>query len=130
MAAVAAVAGGEEAGAVEAAAQDAQGVRQFRGGIATTTETMNDARVTGTGTWSFSLDLYTDAAPEWGTFKLENAQGAWEGTCTGASWNMGVSAIGGCWLIGSGGYEGYTYYRYMQTTEIQGIVFEGSPPSP
>jgi hypothetical protein len=110
-------------------------VRQMRGGVLTIQTTMNDPRVTGTATFHFSVDAYTRAATEWGTFRLENTGGAWEGTCSGAAWNEGNHAIGGCWLAGSGGYAGYTYFRthewvYPVRADVEGIIFPGAPPTP
>ncbi|OGO55009.1 MAG: hypothetical protein A2V85_10110 [Chloroflexi bacterium RBG_16_72_14] len=110
-------------------------VRQMRGGILTIQTTMNDPRVTGSATFSFGVDYYTKAGTEWGTFRLENAGGAWEGTCSGAVWEEGNHAIGACWLVGSAGYEGYTYYRahqwdYAYRADVEGIIFPGAPPAP
>lgn len=111
-------------------------VTQLRGGVVTATQTMNDKRVTGQVTYSdVSLDLYTKVAPEWMTARLENDGGAWEGSCTGASWGDGNFADGTCWLLGTGGYAGYTYYFYHSdggatTGNVQGIIYPGAPPKP
>jgi hypothetical protein len=109
-------------------------VIQHRGGVGTITETMNDPRVSGIATFEFSVDEYTLAGTEWGTFRLENADGAWEGTCIGAVWSSGNFAIGSCWLVGSGAYDGYTYYRAHRWgfagPNVEGIIFPGSPPTP
>lgn len=109
-------------------------VTQIRGGVVTVTATMNDPRVSGTGTFAFSLDVYTKVGPEWGPFHLENAQGAWDGTCTGGSWDGGNAAMRSCWLVGSGTYKGYTYYLQGSLTDagslVQGIIYPGSPPKP
>jgi hypothetical protein len=110
------------------------GVMQYRGGVATVTAAMDDPRVTGTGTFAFSLDAFTVAATEWGPYRLENARGAWEGSCAGSSWDDGNRANGSCWLVGSGDYAGYTYYRWYRwipgDVTVEGIVFAGPPPSP
>jgi hypothetical protein len=105
-------------------------VTQYRGGVLTITDTTNDARVSGTATYAFSVDAYTKAGPEWGSFKLQNANGSWQGSCTGASWNAGNSWSGACWLAGSGSYAGYTYYRFFDQGDVQGIIYKGLPPTP
>lgn len=109
-------------------------VTQIRGGVVTITATMNDPRVSGTGTSPFSIDAYTKVGPEWGPFHLENADGAWDGTCTGGSWDSGDSALRSCWLTGSGKYKGYSYYHQATLTGagavVEGIIYPGSPPNP
>ena len=107
--------------------------RHARGNEVDTIETMNDPRVTGTGTVSGSADLYGAVRPQWGTYRLENAGGAWEGTWTGMLWNAGdmTDVVG--WLVGSGDYKGYTYYFHARgtgTLDIESMIFLGSPPSP
>jgi len=97
-----------------------------------TTDTMNDPRVTGKGTVQFNGDFWGPIGTEWGTFRLENAGGAWEGEWTGASWNSGPTDVT-AWLAGSGDYEGYTYYIHLWGTDgltVEGIIFPGSPPTP
>jgi hypothetical protein len=110
-------------------------VTQLRGGVLTSTQTMNDRRVSGNATYTVSLDTYAIVAPEWMTARLENDGGAWEGTCTGASWDAGNAADGTCWLVGSGGYAGWTYYFHHtyglgDGTNVEGIIFPGTPPKP
>jgi hypothetical protein len=52
---------------------------------------------------------------------------------TGAAWDDGNTSSLAGWLIGSGGYAGYTfYYRgynagYNGT--LEGIIFPGTPPN-
>jgi len=111
----------------------AGGVVQMRGVVATTVDTMNDARVTGTGVIHGENDSYGDVGPQWGTYRLENAEGAWEGTWTGALWGDGIVSDVTAWLVGSGAYEGFTYYlhaRGANPMKIEGIIFPGSPPAP
>jgi hypothetical protein len=109
-------------------------VTQLRGFVATSTDTMNDPRVTGTGTLRLSIDTYSPVGREWGSYRLENAGGAWEGTVTGAAWNRGNASDVSGWLVGSGAYEGYTYFVHTRSsdtsTETEGIIFPGSPPAP
>jgi hypothetical protein len=107
-------------------------VAQQRGVVAMTVDTMNDPRVTGTGTIRAANDSYGSVGPQWETYRLENAGGAWEGTCSGALWSGGAGTDSVCWLVGSGGYAGFTYYLHVQGTgvlEVDGIIFPGSPPA-
>jgi hypothetical protein len=109
------------------------GVTQMRGVVARTTDTMNDPRVTGTGTVNGENDSYGSVGPQWGTYRLENAEGAWEGNWTGALWGDGMVSDVTAWLVGSGAYEGYTYYfhaRGANPMKVEGIVFPGLPPAP
>lgn len=109
-------------------------VEQYRGGEVVLSDTMNDPRVDGTVTFTFSVDLYGVAASEWGTMKVENGNGAWEGPCTGGVWAEGAGIAWSCWLTGSGAYDGYTYYKQtqMDTTDLYakviGVVYPGDPP--
>ena len=110
-------------------------VQQLRGGVVTTTAVMNDPRVSGTGTWQTSVDAYTTVGPQWGTYRLENATGAWEGTCSGGTWDAGDGAMRTCWLTGSGAYAGYSYFLYAAWTtpgpgRVQGVIYPGSPSEP
>jgi hypothetical protein len=103
-------------------------VLQYRDGVATTTDTMNDVRVAGTGTYTFSLDAHTVVGSEWATYRLENAGGSWEGPCTGATYMDDITSIVTCWLVGSGEYAGYTYYQFREGEQLQGVIYKGSPP--
>jgi hypothetical protein len=108
-------------------------VRQTRGLVATTVDTMNDPRVTGTGTLKGENDTYGSVGPEWGTYHLENADGAWDGTWTGARWDGGNVSQVTAWLIGSGAYKGYSYYLIARGTNpmrVDGLIVHGSPPTP
>jgi hypothetical protein len=109
-------------------------VTQLRGAVFTGAWTMNDPRVNATGTARLSVDEYTNVYPEWGTMRLENANGAWEGTVTGGGWNGGETTNFSGWLVGSGAYAGYTYYVHYWGSGYsylaEGIIFQGSPPAP
>jgi len=109
------------------------GVTQMRGVVATSVDTMNDPRVTGTGVIHGDNDSYGSVGPQWGTYRLENAEGAWEGRWTGALWGHGLVSDVTAWLVGSGAYEGYTYYFHAhggEPVKVEGIIFPGSPPAP
>jgi hypothetical protein len=110
---------------------------QIRGGIMTIEAPMNDPRVSGTATFAFGADLYPAAiGPDWGSFRLENAEGAWVGTCRGAGWQGGDLGAMACWLAGSGAYAGYTYYLQATSTgdsldmlRLDGLIYPGSAPA-
>lgn len=70
---------------------------------------------------------------QWGTMSTTNANGAWEGTCTGGMWaNETVSNIS-CWLVGSGAYKGLTYYQHTRTADlswaVDGVILPAPPPA-
>ena len=107
---------------------------QLRGFVEQSTDTMNDPRVSGTGTLRLSIDTHDQVGTEWGTYRLVNADGAWEGPLAGAAWSGGdASAVTG-YLVGSGANAGWTYYIDVRSsgfaTELKGIIFPGPPPGP
>ena len=108
---------------------------QVRGQTIESDDTLNDPRVTGRGLVTLNADVHENVAASWGTYRLENADGAWEGTFTGGGpWDGHTTAVSG-WLIGSGAYAGYTYYFHVYgpsvlSGTVDGIIFEGSPPAP
>jgi len=109
-------------------------VAQYRGGVLSFTDRMNDPRVDGTVTFSWSVDAYVSAASEWGSMKVENKNGSWVGPCAGAAWAVGDGFAWSCWLTGKGAYDGYTYYKQSlkeeseQFVTIIGAVYPGEPP--
>jgi hypothetical protein len=111
------------------------GMTQLRGGVAEFTDDMNDARVSGTATWAFSVDLYTVTGPEWGPITITNDKGTWKGTCTGGVWSGGAGLAWSCWLTGSGDYTGYSYYRQVTKeasdgyAQVIGVVYPGAIPT-
>ncbi len=110
------------------------GVGHIRGGVLTGTSTANDARATGAVEFAFNLDTYTNVGSEWATASIKNAQGAWDGTCSGGSWEAGNRSLMSCWLTGSAAYKGYTLYFQHSAVGTQadfdGIIYPGSPPKP
>jgi hypothetical protein len=109
-------------------------VTRLRGQEMWGTGTTSDPRLAGTTHIVLNADVHGTVASEWGTSKLENAGGTWEGTWTGASWNSGSATSVSGWLVGSGTYAGYTYYFHVFGPALpymtEGIIFEGSPPAP
>jgi hypothetical protein len=117
---------------------DADGTGHFRGSVLSCTDTSNDPRVSGTATYTWEYDGWAQGATvQWGTGRLENAGGAWDGTMTG-SYSMPRGDILLFWFKGSGGYEGLAYAMWAVlspaevawTYAVDGIIFPGAPPAP
>jgi hypothetical protein len=119
----------------------ADGTTQRRGWILTCIDTSNDPRVTGRVTYSWNFDTWGSgmefAHVEWGSGRLENAGGAWEGTLTGSFSTKNGDVIL-FWFEGTGGYEGLSYAMWAvlptaeagRTYQVKGIIFPGAPPAP
>ena len=107
-------------------------VEQVRDQIDASVYEMNDPRVSGTGTQHVNANVYGTLASLWGTMRIENAQGAWEGSWDGTLWNDGRSMNVTAWLVGSGAYEGYTYYSHSWGTtsplHSEGVIYPGPLP--
>ena len=108
---------------------------RLRDGVITVTARMSDPRVSGTGTWRVNADLYPTTGPRWGVYRLENAAGAWDGTCSGAAWDAGSGGAWSCRLTGSGAYDDYSYLFSATTSElgiddVRGVIVPGPLPSP
>ncbi len=105
-------------------------VSQVRGIVITTTEAIDDQWASGTGTFHLSLDASAGLGFEWGTARIENADGAWDGPCSGASWSNGQQSDVSCWLAGSGSYEGFTYYWHGRNAGLAGVIDGTILPAP
>jgi hypothetical protein len=100
------------------------------------TVTASDARVSGTTEMHLSgLGAPTSTGGvgfEWGTLKIVNPGGAWEGTVRGAIWaDANASDLAG-WLVGSGAYTGLSYYldlRGGSSAESIGVIMPVPPPA-
>lgn len=108
---------------------------RLRDGVITVTTRMSDPRVSGTGTWRVNADLYPITGPRWGAYRLENTAGTWDGTCSGAAWDMGGGGAWSCRLTGSGAYDDYSYLFSVTTREpggddVRGVIVPGPLPSP
>jgi len=118
---------------------DANGVTHYRGGTFVCTMRTDDPRVSGThtsGEWSIDwwgeADLSSGALVQWGTPRLENAGGAWEGSGSGV-YSSDRGDIIAFWYKGTGGYAGLGYFELwtgFQPWTIRGLVFPGDPPIP
>jgi hypothetical protein len=100
--------------------------------------TTDDPRVTGvrSSTWNFDLwgnpSAGIGAGVQWGTPRLENDGGAWEGRATGVVSLPGRGDVIVNWYMGTGGYEGLAYFELWTGSgpwTIQGQLFPGSPPT-
>jgi hypothetical protein len=113
------------------------GATQSRDGRLTCTANVNDPRVSGTERGSWNLDWWGPASGpgagvQWGTIRLENAGGAWEGKATGIR-STDRGDIIAAWYTGSGGYAGLSYFELITGTgpwTIQGQIQPGDPPTP
>jgi len=114
-----------------------------RGGQLECTDKANDPRVSGHTTNVFDSDGWgagtpPDALVEWGTGRLENAGGTWEGTYAGVYTSETGDRIV-VWSRGTGDYEGLSYFQLytpgsagevLAGTEYMGLIFPGEPPPP
>jgi hypothetical protein len=117
---------------------DDKGVQHARGGTFACTQTVNDPRVSGASTATWNLDWWgtvdhkSGALVQWGTARLVNAGGAWEGRSTGV-YSSDRGDIIATWYRGTGGYAGLAYFALESGTgpwTIQGQIFPGTPPTP
>ena len=117
----------------------ADGVQHFREVDFKCTMRTDDPRVSGTHTsgawnvdWWGEADLSSGALVQWGTPRLENAGGTWEGTGSGVYSSDRGDTIA-FWYRGIGGYAGLAYFEMwtgQEPWEIQGQIFPGDPPTP
>lgn len=117
------------------ATTDAKGVTHYRGGTFRFTVTTDDPRVSGTETALWNMDLWgtadNGANVQWGTSRLENDGGAWEGKGSGV-YSSDRGDIIAFWYKGTGGYAGLGYFALWTGKDpwtIRGQVFPGDPPN-
>ncbi len=102
------------------------------------TLTTDDPRVSGSRSSTWSMDLWgrlgiNHTLVQWGTQRLENDGGAWEGRATGVGDVTGRGDIIAHWYRGTGDYAGLSYFELWTGFEpwrIQGQIFPGDPPPP
>ena len=107
------------------------GIRQMRGLTATSTDTMDDPRVSGTGP-IISNCTSTVTSGHSGAPTGSRTPTA-PGRAPGAApiWSRGGGTEHTMWLTGSGAYEGLTYYAHVNSSlRIEGIIFPGEAPAP
>jgi len=108
------------------------GTMKGRGGEFVCTVTANDPRVAGTAHFTLKMDRWGasiahGAQVQWGTIRIENTGGAWEGDYAGVY----TSATGDVFDVlfkGTGTYAGLSYYRWSFETRgsrwpTQGLIF-------
>jgi hypothetical protein len=117
---------------------DPNGVQHARGGTLVCTETADDPRVSGAHTESWNADWWgtadhtSGALVQWGTVRLANAGGAWEGRYTGV-YSSDRGDLIATWFKGTGGYAGlacFTLESGWGPWTIAGQIFPGAPPTP
>ena len=103
------------------------------------TVTTDDPRASGSRTSTWNADVWGDMRQsrfgifQWGTARLENDAGAWEGTFSGVASNPVRGDFIVNWYQGTGAYEGLGYFELWTGYEpwkIQGQIFPGDPPTP
>ena len=115
---------------------DPDGTQHVRDGMFRCTVTTDEPRVSGTEVAPRNMDLWgtidDGAGVQWGTSRLENDGGAWEGTGSGV-WSSDRGDIIAFWYKGTGGYAGLSYFELWtghDPWKIQGQIFPGDPPTP
>ena len=115
---------------------DTKGIAHRQGVVIELTADMDDPRVTGTGTYQLDIDASGAFGFASGSLRLITADGAWEGSCTGSTWNDLRAGDLSCWLVGSAAHAGLTYYldhRFGAGSEpdaFSGVILASTPPSP
>jgi hypothetical protein len=105
-----------------------------RNGTIRCTDTVSDPRVSGTATGVWNMDLWgtlgNGAATQWGTSRLENGGGAWEGKASGV-FSSDRGDMYAVWYRGTGGYAGLGYFALitgLEPRQVRGMIFPGAPP--
>ena len=106
----------------------------LRDGVAVHTTEWSDPRVSGTWTIAFNADQdpATGQGLQWGTARIENDGGTWEGPFTGMEYEPYVMNAG--WMTGDDDYAGYTFYWEGDGEELgdvrtwHGVIYAGDPP--
>ena len=83
-----------------------------------------------------SLKQPTGIGFQWGTMRLENKDGAWEGSFRAAAWGDPVEArpMRASWMVGSGAYKGLTLYLHFRghagpPADVDGVILPVPPPA-
>jgi hypothetical protein len=115
---------------------DADGIAHTEGMVIAVVTSLDDARVTGTGTYDLAMDASGSLGFTWGTLRLEAGGATWAGACSGSTGEDPGEYDLACWLGGSGPYDGLTFYvnhRLGGSSEpgvVLGVILPGEPPSP
>jgi len=111
---------------------DLDGTMKGRGGEFVCAVTANDPRVAGTAHFTLRIDrwgtsIMHGAQVQWGSVRIENDQGAWEGDYAGA-YTTATGDVFDVLFTGSGAYAGLSYYRWSFETRgaswpTKGLIF-------
>ena len=111
-----------------------------RDGVSVHTNEWTDPRVSGTWTIAFNVDQdpATGHGIQWGTARIENDGGTWEGPFTGMEYKPGETdyLMNAGWMTGDGDYAGYTFYWEVDAEQHgsadprtwHGVIYRGDPP--
>jgi hypothetical protein len=114
------------------------GVVQGRGGAWHPTATMSDRRLEGDYYISFDGDTYSSPAGTAvgaGTWRIENDEGAWQGSYTNVGFADGTASVVSTPLVGEGAYGGLTaiwestYDGEACAWDVRGVIIEGDVPA-
>lgn len=110
------------------------GTVHSRGGTTVMLLESDDPRVAGTMRETWDHDRWGTASDgalvESGTATLTNPAGTWVGTFSGV-YTSATTDVVTWWLVGSGGYEGLSLFRWVigsGSGSWSALVFPGSPP--
>ena len=101
---------------------------------------VSDPRLEGTLYQASDEDVYTLPGPEPGprietfTNRIENDEGAWQGSAARLGYPDGTDNVGPIVMVGEGAYEGLTaiigFEAYGDRCTVRGYIIEGSVPAP
>ena len=102
--------------------------------------TMSDPRLEGTYYISYDDDAYTYPGATFdrlgtGTWRIENEEGAWQGSYTNAGLTDGTMTTATSVLIGEGAYAGLSVFWETSgdwnacTWDVRGLIIEGEVPA-
>ena len=109
------------------------GIPRLRDNRTVSTAEMDDPRVSGTYRLTQSGQNLGGLGPMWGTMRVENEDGAWEGPVSGY-WTDVDTYFSGC-LAGESAYEGLTYCMRVAADTVlrdvatDGLIYQGDLPS-
>jgi hypothetical protein len=118
---------------------DESGVTRQRDGTLQCVNEVNDPRVSGEITGTFTFDGWGSARNlafvQWGEVQLENDGGVWVGHYSGVA-TPDTGDLVTFWFEGTGGYSGLSFFEWSEMPgslgvvgfPVVGLIFPGSPP--